>query len=97
MLCIPFATDQFSERVFFVAVRKSFLICFHGFVEFLNPGVLRLGFSGCGCGGLAWASWARNLRLCDCASRAAERDWASKETPERAIGRAAGWNRLFRW
>jgi hypothetical protein len=39
---------------FLVAVRKSFLICFHGFVEFLNPCVLRLDLFGCA-DGLAWA------------------------------------------
>jgi|HubBroStandDraft_6_1064221.scaffolds.fasta_scaffold81748_2 hypothetical protein len=80
---------------FLVAVRKSFLICFHGFVEFLNPCVLRLDLFGCA-DGLAWAQRDRQLRLCDCASRAAERDWATGETPEGAIGRAAEWNRLCR-
>jgi len=43
----PFFAGHSSDGVFFVAVRKSFLICFHGFVQFLNPGVLRLEFFGC--------------------------------------------------
>ena len=55
----------FVHRAFLVAVRKSFLVWFHGFMNFLNSGLLRLGFWGRVCCELVSAKLDRILRRCD--------------------------------
>jgi|ERR1700722_1363969 len=71
MLRHPSAVGHFCEGVFFVAVKKSFVICFQGFAKFLNSGVLRLEFFGCACGGPVWAKLGPVAPLCEYALRAA--------------------------
>jgi len=79
--CATFSNQGFVRWLFFVAVRKSFLVWFHGFMNFLNSGLLRLGFWGRVCCDLVSAKLDRVLRRCDGSSRTlAERglrvDWA---------------------
>jgi hypothetical protein len=54
-----------AGKGFFVAVRKSFLVCFHVFADFLNPGLLRLEMLR-----LGWRHAIGDLRSESCARRA---------------------------